>query len=191
MMTVDGQLFNTKEACCFEHGCDPAAQSDVEDDGSHSEEPNDVVTFSRGDVTSLPWIQGGTGTHVADWHLTTEKTALASLSIRSGDLNGIRGKSSDVKLKVDSTTGARISFLYWADVGYPFDYLEFRVDGELKHKDATPSGEWIQYSTTVSPGPHEISLHVISPPEEVTVDRDVQQFGTGVVYVDEFKFTPF
>jgi len=185
-------LFTTERRCCVQHNC-------VEGAESSDAPPGDVLTYidedfddGLGDTDGM-WIHGGTTTHVADWRLTTHEKHSGTQSFRSGDLNQKRGKSSDASLKVDSSNGGLLSFWYYVDVARPFDYFEFRFDGILNHVDAAPSGRWMQLQLGVNPGPHTMSLHVISPNSAVSIDRSdkVEQFGTGFVYVDDLKFEPF
>jgi len=188
----DTNLFATKRLCCIEHNCDEGAESS-------DAPPNDVLTYANesfdselGDTEGM-WIHGGTTTHVADWHLTTHEKHSGTKSFRSGSLNHKRGKSSDASLKVDSSSGANLSFWYYVDVARPFDYFEFRFDGVLNHVDASPSSQWMKFDLGIGPGPHTISFHVRSPNTAVSIDRtdNVEELGTGVVYVDDLQFIPF
>jgi len=188
----ESYLFQSYDDCCARHTC-PLGASPNDDP---AERITDVVThadedFNRANsLDALPWIHGGTSTHVAGWHTTSHMKHTGSRSIRSGDLNGMRGKSSDLMLKLDSSRGGTVEFWYYADVGNPFDYFEFKIDGNLNHRDGMPSEMWQKYELGVAPGRHDISFHLISPSHAVSVDRNIDAFGTGVVYVDNFKFTP-
>jgi len=188
----DAYLFTTERLCCIEHTCIEGAESS---DAS----PHDVLTYidenfdgGLGDTKGM-WIHGGTTTHIADWRLTTHKKHSGRKSLRSGSLNHKRGKSSDVSLKVDSSKGAQLSFWYYVDVARPFDFFEFRYDGVLNHVDESPSGGWMQFNLLIGPGSHTISFHVISLNTAVSIDRseNLEQYGTGFVYIDDLQFTPF
>merc|ERR1712194_201169 len=188
----DGYLFTTERQCCIEHNCAEGAESS-------DSRPLDVLTYidenfdsGSGDTKEM-WIHGGTTTHIADWRFTTHKKHSGNRSFRSGSLNHKRGKSSDVSLKVDSSKGAQLSFWYYVDVARPFDFFEFRYDGVLNHVDASPSGGWMMLNLGISPGPHTISFHVVSPNEAVSIDRseNLKQFGRGFVYIDDLQFTPY
>merc|ERR1712194_147732 len=185
-------LFATKSLCCLEHNCDENAESS-------DAPPAIVLTYidedfdpGLGDTEGM-WIHGGTTKHVADWHLTTHKAHSGTKSFRSGSLNHKRGKSSVVSLKLDSISGAKLSFWHYADVAYPFDLFKFKLDGATNHIEGEPSGEWMLLELGVAPGPHTISFELESHSSAVSVDRsdNVEQFGTGVVYVDDLQFIPF
>merc|ERR1712127_23388 len=185
-------LFETFEECCTSTICHSGANPE----DTPANQISDLITFADEDfeaadsVEDLPWIHGGTHTHLARWHVTTHEKHAGARSMRSGDLNHERGKSSDITLKVNSISGATLSFWYLADVSHPFDYFEYRLDGTLNHKDAAPQGVWTEYVAGIAPGPHEISFHVISPNDSVSINRNVDAHGTGVVYVDDLEFKP-
>lgn len=190
------QLFTTMEECCQQHPCD-----DDVDIGKPNAEPtddddDDVVTFLNesfeSGMSAVPWIHGGTSTHVSNWNVTTDKYLSGQYSMRSGNLNNMRGKSSDIRLKVDSSRGAQLKYSYYSDVGGPFDFFELKVDGELIEKEGSPSNGWREHSTYMSPGPHEILFRVIAPPSDPGFSRNnkLGLFGTGVVYVDNLEFRP-
>jgi len=197
----DAYLFTTEHICCIEHNCadgPPPVADAPPPESSDSPPPRDVLTYIDEDFDPLGdtdgmWIHGGTTTHIADWRITTHEKHSGRRSFRSGDLNHKRGKSSDVSLKVASSMGARLSFWYFVDVARPFDFFEFRYDGVLNHVDAAPSGGWRKLDLGLAPGSHTISFHVVSPNEAVSVDRsaNLEDFGTGFVYIDDLQFTPF
>ena len=162
------QLFATEEECCEEHKCDPDAVTQGR--------PSEVVTFIDenfdGDQLPLPWIHGGTATHVADWYQTANKSVSGKYSLSSGDLNNNGGKSSDVTLT--------------------FDYFVFKIDGEVKLEEYSPSHEWRKYSVIVPAGLHEISFHVTSLNVKLKMRRgaNVALYGSGFAYMDDLQFKP-
>ena len=186
-------LFTTYDLCCAAHGCDNTGGGTTETDGgTDAPPPSDVVTyvdegFEAGNSNALPWTFSG----AANWQVSTSRSVSPGThSLRSGDLNGIGGKSSVVSIKVDSSLGAYFMFDYYVGIGAPFDRFEFRVDGDLKHMDKSPSGEWERYLQNLSPGPHTISFHVItySPVPSFDRNNDVDEFGDGFVYLDNLEF---
>jgi len=183
------QLFDAYGECCAKHSCDLGT---VPSDGERTSNVLTYVdeTFEGGGVTTGKWIHGGTTTHVSDWHISTGKSHGGTHSLRSGDLNNKRGKSSDVTLTVDSSMGAMLKLWYFVDVSDPFDFFEIRVDGILKHRDGSLGSGWKQYVLGMQPGEQTISFHVVSPNSVVSIDRSVGGFGTGVVYVDDLEFKP-
>jgi hypothetical protein len=178
-------LFDTEDECCQQHKCDPGIVSRV-----------DVVTFIDedfdNDQQTLPLTNGGTTTHIADWDRTTSKSVSGKHSLRSGDLNGSRGKSSDFNLKIDSWFGGYIEFVYNAEVSEPFDYFQFKIDGEVKLEEYSPSDGWKKFSVSVPAGLHEISFHVIALDVKLKMQRgaNVAQYGSGFVYLDDLQFKP-
>lgn len=182
------QLFATEEECCEEHKCDPDAVTQGR--------PSEAVTFIdenfEGDQQPLPWIHGGTATHVADWYKTANKSVSGKFSLSSGDLNNNGGKSSDVALKLDSWFGGYLDFVYYADIGEPFDYFVFKINGEVKLEEYSPSHEWRKYSVMVPAGLHEISFHVISLNVKLKMRRgaNVALYGSGFAYIDDLQFKP-
>jgi hypothetical protein len=183
------QLFTTEEECCQKHSCDDDAKP-------HVAPADDVVTFLKesfeSGMSAVPWIHGGTSTHIADWYVTTDKYLSGQYSLRSGDLNNNRGRSSDIRLKVDSSRGAQLKYSYYSDVGGPFDFFELKVDGELIEKEGSPYNGWREHSTYMSPGTHEILFRVIAPPAVPAFSRNenLAIFGSGVVYIDNLEFRP-
>ena len=193
----NGKLFEIKDECCLAIGCDAEYLETDATPVPKSAKPRDVVTFANEDFESgkmdgLPFIHGGTTTHVADWHITKHKAKSGTQSLRSGNLNKKRGKSSDLTLKIDSISGLKVSFYYLADVGDPFDHFEFQLDGNLRHKDGRPTKQWQFFEMGVSPGPHEISFHLTSPSGAIKFDRSVSvdKFGAGAVMIDQLKVDP-
>jgi hypothetical protein len=196
---INGQLFDTEDECCAQHACDDTATPS-------QETPSDVVTyienedFENGLETTLPWIHGGSTAHVSDWHVTSTKSTSGTHSLRSGDLNNKRGKSSDVSLKVDSSMGATVSFSYYSSVGFPFDFFDFKVcngvgscngvGDKLKHRDSFPINEWKTYEVELEPGEHVLLFRYWSPGDNVPRERNANTDGSGVVYIDELKFLP-
>jgi len=182
------QLFTTKEECCQKHPCDAT--------GKPQQPPTDVVTFLdetfESGMAAVPWIHGGTATHIANWNVTTDKFLSGKYSMRSGDLNNNRGKSSDIRLKVDSSRGAQLKYSYYSDVGGPFDFFELKVDGELIEKEGMPSSVWSEHAIYLTPGAHEILLRVIAPPADPGFRRssNFAIFGRGFVYVDNLQLLP-
>jgi hypothetical protein len=182
------QLFTTKEDCCKEHECD--------DDAKPQDAPSDTVTFLKesfeSGLSAVPWIHGGTSTHIADWQVTTDKHLSGQYSLRSGDLKNNRGRSSDIRLKTDSSRGSQLKYSIYSDVGGPFEFFELKVDGELIEKEGSPSNVWKEHLTYLSPGQHEVMFRVIAPPSDPGFPRSDNPaiFGTGVVYVDNLEFTP-
>ena len=183
-------LFTTREGCCIAHGCD----SDVTEPVTP---PSDVMGYIEegfeGAEGIFHWIHGGTSTHLADWARTSSKASSFSSgthSFRSGDLNNIGGKSSDLSVKVSSASGAFMRFEYFVSIGDPFDHFEFLIDGVPKHKDYSPGSEWKRYAVGISPGQHTISWHVISDPDVPSFLRSVhpETFGNGHVYLDNVEF---
>jgi hypothetical protein len=192
-----GKLFETKDECCLAISCDPEYLETDATPVPKSQKPKDVVTFANEDFESgkmdtQPFIHGGTTTHVSDWHITKHKAHSGTHSLRSGNLNKKRGKSSDLTLKVDSMSGLRISFWYLSDVSEPFEFFDFQMDGQMKHRDGRPAKGWQFYELGVPPGPHEFSWHVTSPTAAVKFDRSVspEKFGSGVAFIDELKIEP-
>ncbi|KAL9178547.1 hypothetical protein ACHAXT_001885, partial [Thalassiosira profunda] len=187
----ESELFDSKDACCIEHACDEdAVPSNGDVDAS-------VVTFvdedfEGGDTGGLPWLHGGTPTHYADWNSNSHTAASGTKSLRSGDLNNRRDKSSDLSLTVDSSSGGRVTFNYKASVAWPFESFQVRLDGSLMHMDASPMTEWDDESFGVPPGVHTISFHVVSYADEVDFGRDVdpEQFGDGFAWIDDLEFFP-
>jgi cell division septation protein DedD len=182
-------LFTTYDLCCAAHPCDDGT---TETDGTESPPPSDVVTyidedFEAGNSNALPWTFSG----AANWSVSTSRSVTPGKhSLRSGDLNGIGGKSTVVSIKVDSSLGAYLMFDYYVGISATFDRFEFRVDGDLKHMDKSPSGEWERYLQNLSPGPHTISFHVITYNPIPSFDRsnDLEEFGDGFVYLDNIEF---
>jgi hypothetical protein len=178
-------LFDTEEECCEQHKCDPNTESRV-----------DVVTFIDqnfdDDQQTLPWKNGGTMTHIADWGRTTSKSVSGKYSLRSGDLNSSGGKTSDISLKIDSWFGGYIEFVYNADVGEPFDFFLFKIDGEVYLEEYSPSDGWKKFSASMPAGLHEISFHVIALNVKLKMKRgaNIAQYGSGFVYLDDLQFKP-
>lgn len=144
--------------------------------------------FESGMLTQS-WVNGGK----SDWNVTSDKSLSGSHSLRSGDLKGRLGKSSDVTLAVavQSDMGAVVRFSYLSDVMELFDHFEFRVDGEVKLEVENPSSTWTVYEVEIPMGVNDISFHVISAESEQLFDRsaNVGVFGTGVFYVDDLEVT--
>jgi len=172
------QLFDSEDACCTEHSCDIAPI---------------VQDFESGLQDTESWVHGGTPTHAMDWHITSHKSVSGTHSLRSGDLNGQVGKSSDVTISVKSYQEGVLEFKYYSDVHAFFEHFELQVDGIVAPLtvDAPSGGEWIDFYMDIPEGQHDISFHVIGAATAQTFPRSVNttHFGTGVFYIDDFRFT--
>lgn len=193
------QLFDNRKECCLQHNCDGDTVNNpsyIEDDTDATQAPRvvDTITFADEDFErgfdELPWKNEG----FADWTVESSPFVKSGKkSLVSGDLGENRGKSSSLSIKVDSSSGATVTFYYKALVSEPFDHFVVKIDGNINHMDKRPSGpNWMKFSRGVSPGEHTLSFHVESPTEVVTIDREVDPdgFGSGRVYIDDFSFTP-
>jgi hypothetical protein len=100
--------------------------------------------------------------------------------------------SSDIQLKVSSAIGVHVEFTYWADVSLPFEQFVFYVDGEVENLETSPTGQWNTFTMHLSEGVHFLQWSVEAPSSETDIDRssDVAQYGTGVVYMDDFQLHP-
>jgi len=142
--------------------------------------------FENG-LGNQPWIHGGS----AEWEQSDTKSVSGSYSMRSGDLNSQRNKSSEISLKIDSSRGGFLKFSYWSLAYDPYDYFSFDVDGAIKHMEMTPMNEWRQYSLGIEPGLHTIRFRVVAPEGNIAIPRDVSDMlGTGEVFIDDLDFTP-
>ena len=188
----DAFLFDNEGPCCLDHACVAGAAPSAGN-------PGDVLTYvdetfddspGAGGSTAGAWSHGG----AAAWSLSRERSRSGTTALRSGDLAGARGASSDASLAVASSRGARVSFWLYSDVARPFDWFEFRIDDAVRQEEAAPGGgRWKEYEFGVPPGRHDLSFRVRSPEAPASFDRgvSVEGFGTGVAYVDDLKFTPF
>lgn len=195
-------LFDNRTDCCIEHNCDgddtrnPNAL-DSDTDATPAPIRTDVITFAEEDfekgLENLPWRQGGSATHVADWSVGSDTVKSGTKSLVSGDLTGQRGVTSDLSLKVDSSIGATVEFYYKAGVSFPFDLFDILVDGQVKKRLANPSGPgWTRFSMSLFPGEHTLLLRVETPTVPLGYARDGMEdtWGDGKVIIEDFKFLP-
>jgi hypothetical protein len=194
-MDTDAQrssnLYGTNLACCRAHNCDPGTTPSDEDPNITDEHIASVALhvmedFENG-MDTQPWIHGGN----AQWHISSSKSVSGTHSLRSGDLNGQRNKSTDLTLRVDSSRGGFLKFYYWSLAYDPYDYFSLDVDGSIKHMEMNPMADWRQYSLGVEPGVHEIRFRVVAPEGQIVIPRDVSDaLGTGEVFIDDLEFIP-
>ena len=198
---ADAQLFDSMDDCCEKHfpvnGCDDDAVPSggvVPDTLTYIEED-----FESG-METLPWVHGGTTTHVAGWDVSAHDARSGSHSLRSGDLNSTPSKSSDISLQVDSSRGGYLEFFYKADVSWPYDRFVVRVNGKEMFartsvtRKANGRDPWYKFLVGVGSGEAQVRISVESYPESEGGDysaRDVINDGTGFVYIDDLKFTAF
>lgn len=162
----------------------------------------DKVGTCTGTATeALPWIFTGD----RNWELTSLRSVSGSHSIRSGDLNGLADAESVLSIKIDSISGGYIKFSYFADLGTPFEWFDFEIDGQIKHRFAEVETEWLEYpeqgyDVSVGPGRHTITFKVVTSSDvpdfwkqRTSVVNGVSfadLFGRGFMYIDDLEFIP-
>jgi len=182
-------FFDTIEACCEAHGCDPDADATTT---LPTPSADGVIGYADEDfetgMDSLPWIHGGTTTHKADWRVTSSKSLYGHHSLKSGNLANKWGKSSDLSLKVYAEEGMHVEFNYLSLVSDPFDSFTFSVDGINVLESTFPSQDWEQFIMVIPPGEHTLKWSVKTGDSAPNFARseDVDRYGTGFFYLDDF-----
>lgn len=198
----DAQLFDSEDDCCAAHfpvdGCDDDA---VASGGVVPDTLTYIMEDFEGGMGTLPWVHGGTTTHVADWDVSTHdsRPPAGFHSLRSGDLNSTPSKSSDISLQVDSSRGGFLEFYYKADVSWPYDRLVVRLNGAEKFARTSVTRSngrdpWVKFLMAVPGDVVQITISVESYPASEGGDysaRDAGKDGTGFVYIDDLTFTAF
>lgn len=133
----------------------------------------DVTTdgFESGALDPNAYATGGN----ADWYVTTSSAHSGSRSARAGDV------SNDQSSWMTRTVGGGdVSFWYRVSSESGYDFFNFYIDGDLEIQ-ASGSGSWQSYATTLAAGPHELKW-------EFAKDYSLSS-GSDTVWIDDLQVT--